>query len=65
MQTGSMGTGCTGGLTAGITGCGKYGWNETVYQNISLVDTRHRGSSTKPVADTSTKKFGTSLTAFL
>ena len=64
MQRGDLGTGCTAGITAGITGCGTYQWNETVSQNVSLVDTRHRGSSTKPVSDTSTKKFGTSSINF-
>ena len=49
MQRENLGTGCTSGNTAGITGCGKYNWNERIYQQrlqqfiiaqlfISLVD---------------------------
>ena len=59
MQSGSRGTGCTAGRTGGVTGCGKYQWNETVFQNVSLVDTRTRGDATSPVYDTQTKKFVT------
>ena len=64
MQKGTMGTGCTGGPTAGITGCGNYGWNETVYQNITKVETRDRGTSTTPQYDRAIKKFGTSSVKF-
>ena len=64
MQTGSMGTGCTAGTTAGITGCGKYGWNETVYQNVTTVETRDRGTATTPTYDRTIKKFGTSAINF-
>jgi len=64
MQRGNRGTGCTAGRTGGVTGCGKYEWNETVNQNVSLVQTRTRGDSTAPIYDVTTKKFGSSSVRF-
>ena len=64
MQKSNLGTGCTAGITTGITGCGYYSWNETVYQNISLLDERHRSDATIPVYDDTIRKFGKSSVHF-
>ena len=62
LQHGNLGTGCVTGV--GITGCGRYKWNETIYQNVTTIETKSNGTTNKPIYDTTTKKFGNSSVNF-
>ena len=63
MQRENLGTGCTSGNTAGITGCGKYNWNERIYQNLTTVENKTATSSTVHYS-TTVHKFGRSSAKF-